>query len=55
MHRLDVSAGDVLVLVGGVGGAGQLGGELPRRVKRVAVPHRGEGDDGSRAAPAAPV
>ena len=32
--------------MGGVGGAGQLGGELPRRVKRVAVPHRGEGDDG---------
>ena len=40
---------------GGVGGAGQLGGELPRRVKPVAVSHRREGDDGGRAVPAAPV
>ena len=52
---INIIAGDVLVFVGGLGEAGQLGGELPRRVKRVAVLHRGEGDDGGSAMPAAPV
>ena len=46
-HGVDILADPGIGRAGGVGGAGELAGELPRRVKPEAVPqgqrHRGSG------------